>query len=114
MSTEESAEERDFFECLRENPVLTLDTKEKILRIFGERGRKALLAVEESRVKKYLDFFVVVGTHDEYVVDDEFCNCRAQQYRKGHCWHVLAARIAEVTGLFETVDEWYQDVWKEG
>jgi predicted nucleic acid-binding Zn finger protein len=102
----------ELWETLERDHALSINLQEGIIRIYGERGRKALLAVEESRVKKYLDFFVVVGTSDEYVVEDEFCTCRAQVFRSGSCWHVLAARIAELTGQFEAVDEWYMETLK--
>jgi predicted nucleic acid-binding Zn finger protein len=113
MNNTGSTEEAELWEKLRTEHTLSIDLQEEILRLFGERGRKALLAVEEKRVKKYLDFFVVVGTSDEYVIDCEFCNCRAQIFRGGLCWHVLAARIAEMTGKYEEIDEWYMDTWKE-
>jgi predicted nucleic acid-binding Zn finger protein len=113
MNETESPEEKELWEKLRKERALSIEIHEEIRNIFGERGRKALIAVDEGRVKKYLDFFVVVGTSDEYVVDDEFCTCRAQIFRGGRCFHVLAARIAEMTGLFEEVDEWYTDTWKE-
>jgi predicted nucleic acid-binding Zn finger protein len=90
---------------------LTPGLREEILRVFGDRGRKALMAVDERRVKKYRDFFVVVGTSDEYVVEDDFCTCRDSVFRKGRCWHVLAVTIASLTGSYEGIDLWYQDTW---
>jgi predicted nucleic acid-binding Zn finger protein len=90
---------------------LTPALREEILRTFGDRGRKALAAVDERRVKKYRDFFVVVGTSDEYVVEDDFCTCRDSVFRKGRCWHVLAVTIASLAGSYEEIDLWYQDVW---
>jgi predicted nucleic acid-binding Zn finger protein len=112
MSDLTEQEEQDLWESLERDDALSIDLQERFLRFYGERGRKAVLAVVESRVKKYLDFFVVVGTSDEYVVEDMFCTCRAQVFRGGSCWHVLAARIAELTGRYEAVDEWYQDLLK--
>ncbi len=96
---------------LRESHELTAELRDDIIRFFGEGGRTALRAVEDGQVKKYLDFFVVVGRSDEYVVDAEFCTCRAQVF-KGFCWHVLAGRIAEITKKYEEIDEWYLDTWK--
>jgi len=109
MSGTQKQEEQDLWKTLERGHALSIDLQEEIIRIYGERGRKAILAVDESRIKKYLDFFVVVGTSDEYVVEDEFCTCRAQVFRGSSCWHVLAARIAELTGRYEMVDEWYQE-----
>ena len=105
-------EQTRLWEKLREARELTPDLRDGIIRLFGERGRTALVAVEEGQVKKYLDFFVVVGRSDEYVVEEEFCTCRAQVYR-GFCWHVIAAKIAEITKKIEEIDEWYLDTWKE-
>ena len=112
MSSISEPEEEELWETLEKGHILSINLQEDILRIYGDRGRKAILAIDESRVKKYRDFMVVVGTSDEYVVEDEFCTCRAQVFRGGACWHVLAARIAIATGHFEEVDEWYQETLK--
>ncbi|MDH7594064.1 MAG: SWIM zinc finger family protein [Methanomicrobiales archaeon] len=78
-----------------------------LLQSYGERGRKALKAIEESRVKRYLDFFVVVGRGDEYVVDDDFCSCDDFLYRGRECSHIIAVRIALLTGEYEEYRLWY-------
>ncbi|MCX6699661.1 MAG: SWIM zinc finger family protein [Methanomicrobiales archaeon] len=112
MSSKPEQDGQEIWDALERDHALSIDLQERILRVYGERGRKAILAVDESRIKKYLDFFVVVGTSDEYVVEDEFCACRAQVYRGGSCWHVLAAKIAHLTGQYEVVDEWYMETLK--
>ncbi|MDD1706374.1 MAG: SWIM zinc finger family protein [Methanoregulaceae archaeon] len=99
------------FEQLAEKKALTPELREEIIHIYGERGRKALQAIDEQRIKKYRDFFVVVGASDEYVVDDDFCTCRDFIFRKGRCWHELAVRIASAIGSFDEIDLWYQDTW---
>jgi predicted nucleic acid-binding Zn finger protein len=99
---------------LRAAGRLTEAIRQEILSGFGDRGRKALAAIDEKRVKKYRDFFVVVGTSDEYVVDEDFCSCRDFLFRKGRCWHVLAAAIAQVTGDYEEIDLWYTDTFGAG
>jgi predicted nucleic acid-binding Zn finger protein len=80
---------------------------------YGVRGKKALAAIDSHRVKKYLDFFVVSGKTDEYVVDENICTCRDFIFRNRECWHILAVRIAEACGSFDRVDLWYQDKWKK-
>ncbi|HDD36667.1 MAG TPA: hypothetical protein ENF50_04305, partial [Archaeoglobus veneficus] len=59
---------------------------------YGKRGEKAFFYLKENRVKKYRDFFVVVGK-EEYIVEDNFCTCNDFQINlkgKKPCAHVLA------------------------
>lgn len=86
---------------------LTERIRNELAERLGERGRKALRAVEEGRVKRYLDFFVVVGYEDEYVVDGEFCTCDDFLYRRHECVHILAVRIALAAGACEEYRLWY-------
>jgi predicted nucleic acid-binding Zn finger protein len=99
------------FAQLQHRGALTDEIRQEIVRIYGERGRKALQAIDEKRIKKYRDFFIVVGASDEYIVDEDFCTCRDFIFRKGRCWHELAVRIASAIGSFDEVDLWYQDTW---
>jgi predicted nucleic acid-binding Zn finger protein len=87
--------------------------REEIRFTYGSRGVKALAALDEGRVKKYLDFFVVQGATSEYIIDEDFCTCGDFLYRGRGCWHLLAVRFARATGLFEPVGIWYQDRWKK-
>ncbi len=93
--------------------LLSPERRNEIIASHGARGRKALKAIDENRIKKYRDFFVVVGIHDEYVVDGDFCTCPDVVFRGGRCWHIIAVEIADATGLYEHIDLWYQDIWKE-
>ncbi|MDN7024471.1 hypothetical protein FGU65_06140 [Methanoculleus sp. FWC-SCC1] len=86
--------------------------RERMVARHGERGRKALRAVEDGRVKRYRDFFVVVGRSSEYVVEADFCTCSDFIFRGRECWHILAVQVAEQTGLYESYDLWYQDTWQ--
>ena len=104
----------ELFAQLKDREALTEGIRQEIVRIYGERGRKALQAIDEKRIKKYRDFFIVVGASDEYIVDEDFCTCRDFIFRKGRCWHELAVRIAAAIGSFEEVDLWYQDTWSVG
>ena len=76
---------------------------------YGTRGIKALDAIDQKMVKKYLDFFVVKGSSSTYVVCEDVCTCRDFAYRQKPCWHLIAVKIAEATGAFETIDSWYQE-----
>ncbi|AIY89626.1 SWIM zinc finger family protein [Geoglobus acetivorans] len=83
---------------------------------FGKRGDKAFFYVKEERVKKYRDFFVVVG-NEEYIVDDEFCTCRDFQLNlKGlkPCAHIIAVHVARNIGNFDVVDAYYIDFTNMG
>jgi predicted nucleic acid-binding Zn finger protein len=97
----------DVWELLACNRSLTPEIRAELERRYNERGRKALKAVDELRVKRYRDFFVVVGHGDEYVVDEEFCTCRDFLYRGRECAHLLAVRIAKGSGIYEDYDTWY-------
>lgn len=99
---------RAIFERI-EREGLTPDLRETIVRTYRDRGRKALAALDAGAVRRYLDFFVVSGRTDEYVVEDDFCTCKDFTYRGGCCWHILAARIALASGLYERREEWYID-----
>ena len=104
----------DPWKALEKEKKLTLEIRGLIGERYGQRGVKALEIVDEGRVKKYLDFFVVVGSSDEYVVEEEFCTCGDALFRRGECSHVIAVRIAAFTGQYEEFPLWYQDSWKKG
>lgn len=82
---------------------------EEIKRKYGKRGEKAVKLIQEGRIKKYKDFFVVVSS-DEYVVENDFCTCEDFEFRKMECAHILAVRIAERTGMYDYYDIFYMDL----
>jgi len=104
----------DPWKILEKERRLTPEIRRLIGEQYGQRGVKALEIVDEGRVKRYLDFFVVVGSSDEYVVEEEFCTCSDALFRRGECSHVIAVRIAAFTGQYEEFPLWYQDSWKKG
>ena len=104
----------DPWTVLEKERRLTPEIRRLIGERYGQRGVKALEIVDEGRVKRYLDFFVVVGSSDEYVVEEEFCTCSDALFRRGECSHVIAVRIAAFTGQYEEFPLWYQDSWKKG
>jgi len=78
---------------------------------FGKRGDKAFFYVRENRVKKYRDFFVVVG-REEYIVDERFCTCRDFQINlkgKKPCAHIIAVEIAKALKNYDEIDAYYID-----
>ncbi|MCP1715247.1 putative nucleic acid-binding Zn finger protein [Methanocalculus alkaliphilus] len=94
---------------LQSEKRLTDEGRRGIIHAYQERGEKAILAVEHGNVKKYIDFWVVVGRRDEYIVEDGFCTCEDFLYRGGECWHSIAVRIARCCSLFEEFDLYYKE-----
>ncbi|MFB6283802.1 MAG: SWIM zinc finger family protein [Halobacteria archaeon] len=103
----------EWIEELRDRRSLDADITRKILERHGERGKRGIDAVSEQRVKKYMDFVVVVGRHDEYVIEDDSCTCEDFRYNlggEGLCWHVIAKKIAFATDSVDEHDMWYSEV----
>lgn len=97
---------------------VTRECEEKIISTFGERGRRALKTVVSKRVKKYVlqpsnrVRWIIVGREEEYLVIPlvEYCSCKDFFYyvmtgEAYACYHLLAQRIAELSGLFSKVSE---------
>jgi len=101
---------------LEEAGELTPEAVDRIVAVHGDRGRRAIEAVGEGRVKEYRDFTVVVGRQDEYVVEDGGCTCKDAEYNldvtdpEQLCWHAIAVRIARAIGEADEHDMWYSDV----
>jgi predicted nucleic acid-binding Zn finger protein len=89
--------------------------RERICGYHQGRGKKAFAFVDNLRVKKYLDFFVVAGNERDYIVFDDFCTCSDFLHRGKKCGHILAMQIARVTQEFESYDLWfYENIIEEG
>ncbi|MBT0159601.1 hypothetical protein G4O51_06420 [Candidatus Bathyarchaeota archaeon A05DMB-2] len=100
--------------------------------LFGQRFTKALDALKENRVKKYVfkpsgrTVWIVIGRERDYLImpEAEFCPCDDFYFRvldkKIHlCYHLIAQKIARNLGWYETIeenDELYNtlmDEWKK-
>jgi predicted nucleic acid-binding Zn finger protein len=97
--------------------------------LFGQRFTKALEALKENRIKKYVfkpsnrTVWIVIGRERDYLImpEAEFCNCDDFYFRvldkKIHlCYHLIAQKIARNLGWFETLeenDELYQSLMNE-
>ncbi|MFW6384364.1 MAG: hypothetical protein ACOCZC_03100 [Halodesulfurarchaeum sp.] len=109
-------EPEDWRTALERAGELTPEITEAILAIHGDRGRRAIEAVTESRVKAYRDFTVVVGHGDEYIVEDDGCTCEDATYNLDDedptalCWHAIAVAIAERIDAVDRHDMYYTDV----
>ena len=106
----------DWRAALDETDELTGPIAAAIVETHGDRGKRAIEAVAEERVKRYRDFTVVVGHEDEYVVEDGECDCADATYNldpddpDDRCWHALAVDIADGVDAVDHHDMWYSDV----
>jgi len=86
--------------------------------LFGQRFTKALDALKENRIKKYVFkpssrvVWIVVGRERDYLLmpEAEFCTCDDFYFRvldrKVHlCYHLIAQKVARNLGWFETLGE---------
>ena len=106
----------DWERVLAREGELTPEAVARLTDLHGDRGRRALDAVGERRVKEYRDFTVVVGHEDEYVVEDDGCPCKDAEYNLDSsdpeqlCWHAIAVRIARAIDAVDEHDMWYSEV----
>ncbi|MEM3700631.1 MAG: hypothetical protein QXL57_07190 [Candidatus Bathyarchaeia archaeon] len=90
----------------------------KLYEIFGQRFTKAFEALKEGRVKKYnfkpsgRTVWIVVGKERDYLLmpEAEFCSCDDFYFRvldkEIHlCYHLLAQKLANILGWYETIEE---------
>ncbi|HJJ28987.1 MAG TPA: SWIM zinc finger family protein [Methanocorpusculum sp.] len=94
------------FQILRAEGALTPAVREAFVERFGKRGADAFDAAAAHRVKRYKDYFVVLGNHDNYCVEDGVCSCPAALHGRD-CWHKLAVEIAVEAGMCDIFDSWY-------
>ena len=86
--------------------------------LFGQRFTKALEALKENRVKKYVFkpsgriVWIVIGRERDYLImpEAEFCTCDDFYFRvldkKIHlCYHLISQKIARNLGWYETLKE---------
>lgn len=97
---------------------LTKRHMDSLTKTFGSRFLNAWRAVNEGRVKKYIfkpsgrTVWIVVGRRRDYLVMPAafFCSCNDFYYnvmdKKAYfCYHLIAQRLAESLGLFDTIEE---------
>jgi len=94
---------------------------------FGQRASKALDALTESRIKKYVFqpsgriVWIVVGKARDYLVMPaiDYCSCDDFYYQFDHghiCYHIIAQKLAEATSrfdLFEDDDQFFDILIRE-
>jgi predicted nucleic acid-binding Zn finger protein len=98
----------------REASLFSDTFKRQVELEYGNRGNKGLEIAGERRVKRYKDFYVVVGETDEYIVEEALCTCKDFLFKAARniakCSHMIAVEIAEQEGLVDVINAWYQDV----
>lgn len=90
----------------------------KLSAAFGQRFEKALEAVKDRRVKKYVFkpsnrvVWIVVGRGRDYLIMPaaDFCTCddfyfRVMDRQIHLCYHLIAQKVAETTESYELFDE---------
>jgi predicted nucleic acid-binding Zn finger protein len=90
----------------------------ELYELFGQRFTKALDALKENRVKKYIfkpsgrTVWIVIGKERDYLImpEAEFCTCDDFYFRvldrKIHlCYHLIAQKIARNLAWYETLEE---------
>ena len=90
----------------------------ELYELFGQRFTKALDALKENRVKKYVfkpssrTVWIVIGKERDYLImaEAEFCMCDDFYFRvldkKIHlCYHLIAQKIARNLRWYETIEE---------
>ena len=106
----------DWAAALDRERHLTPAIVSQLLATHGDRGRRAIEAVGEQRVKQYNDFTVVVGRRQEYIVEGTSCLCPDARYNLDQtdptqlCWHVIAVLIATRIDATDDYDLWYADI----
>jgi predicted nucleic acid-binding Zn finger protein len=101
----------------------------ELYELFGQRFTKALDALKENRVKKYVfkpsgrTVWIVIGRERDYLImpEAEFCMCDDFYFRvldrKIHlCYHLIAQKIARNLGWYEILeenDELYESLMNE-
>lgn len=90
--------------------------RNKLSSTFGQRLEKALEALKERRVKRYVFqpsgriVWIVVGKEREYFVMPaaEYCTCDDFyfQFHQGHlCYHIIAQKLAEATCQYDSIED---------
>lgn len=90
----------------------------KLYEVFSQRFTRAFEALKENRVKKYVFkpsgriVWIVVGKERDYLImaQADFCTCDDFYFRvldrQVHlCYHLIAQKIANALGWYETIDE---------
>ncbi len=114
---------------IKEVGSITDQQKRTLSKMYGERLKRALKAVEEGRVKKYVFkpsgrvVWIIVGTERDYqtIPSINYCICddfyfHVISHEVGLCYHLLAQMLSEALGKFELFtahDRMYEPLMSE-
>lgn len=109
---------RSFCEEAKQKGEVTAEHLTRLTAVFGSRFTKALKAVKDSRVKRYVFepsgrvVWIVVGRRRDYLVMPAapFCSCDDFYYKvmekKAYlCYHLIAQKLAERLAQYDGIDE---------
>lgn len=101
----------------------------RLFNLFGQRFIKALEAVQEKRVKKYIFepsnriVWIVIGKNRDYLIMPaaDFCTCddfyfRVMDRQIHLCYHLIAQKLSEAScihDIYEERDELYETLMRE-
>jgi predicted nucleic acid-binding Zn finger protein len=115
MKKEKTVDYRDVLKALERVRELDLI---QLIRDFGERGEKAWELLRENRVKRYTFqpsgriVWIVVGRGGDHLIYPivGYCGCddfyfSVMEGKALVCQHLIAQRLAEKLGWFDTVEE---------
>lgn len=102
----------------KEKGRLTGKNLAKLHELFGQRFIRALEALKENRVKRYVFnpsgrvVWIVVGKQQDYLVmpEAEYCSCDDFYFRvldkEIHlCYHLIAQKIADILEWYDPIEE---------
>ncbi|MGQ9515522.1 MAG: hypothetical protein ACUVTL_10855 [Thermoproteota archaeon] len=109
---------KKIFDRIRNEKKLARDVTRELKETFGDRALRAIRAVQDKKVKKYIYMpskrvrWIVVGRSKEYVIlrEAEYCSCEDFYFFVvsgfvPYCYHILAQKIAEALGRYDTISE---------
>jgi len=107
---------RDICKMVKSNGQVSDAHVARLSEAFGQRVAKAMEALQEGRIKKYVFkpsgrvVWIVVGKGRDYLVMPaiDYCSCYDFyfQFDRGHvCYHIIAQKLAEATGRFDAFED---------
>lgn len=107
----------ELFKRLKHGKVLTPELEQRIMEVYGGRGKRALEVIKRRCVIRRGQRWFVRGKADEYEVVRTFCTCRdyvlnisTGKAEVDCCYHALAKVICELLDRYY-VEEHEEKSW---